>query len=172
VVRGVDAAVPEGAQAILIDGCFSRPAHGAWRTVFHKPGPDPGASDVDGVPSCQRSSPGEGDFLRAFSKAGYKNAQSLYMQMTAQSPEFKLSPVKLNPWATSCRVRRMRVAPRSCSSWPPPSSPNMAMPSTARVKPTRRLANATAAYEKAVAVDKTQVNAMAWIKALQSGAGK
>lgn len=48
----------------------------------------------------------------------------------------------------------------------------MAMPSTARVKPTRRLANATAAYEKAVAVDKTQVNAMAWIKALQSGAGK
>jgi hypothetical protein len=39
---------------------------------------------------------GEGDFLRAFSKAGYKNAQSLYTQMTAQSPEFKLSPVKLN----------------------------------------------------------------------------
>lgn len=38
----------------------------------------------------------EKDFLQAFSKAGFKDAQTIYTEMTASSPDFKLSPLNLN----------------------------------------------------------------------------
>jgi dienelactone hydrolase len=115
---------------------------------------------------------GEADFLRAFSKAGFKDAQSIYVHMSAQAPDFKLSPLNLNNLgyqllrAKNARgaVELFRLAthiePRYGNAFDSEGEAYEALGETAL---------AIAAYEKAVAVDKNQVNAIARIKALQSG---
>lgn len=39
---------------------------------------------------------GKADFLRAFAKAGFQDAQSIHAGMVARSPGFKLSPMNMN----------------------------------------------------------------------------
>jgi tetratricopeptide (TPR) repeat protein len=118
---------------------------------------------------------GEGDFLRAFSKAGYRDAQPIYTQMAAQSPDFRLSPVNLNKLgyqllrANNARgaVELFKLAttiePKYGNAFDSEGEAYEALGDTAA---------AIAAYEKAVAVDNNQLNAIARIKALQAGASK
>jgi hypothetical protein len=39
---------------------------------------------------------GEADFMCAFARAGYKDAQSIHAGMVARSPDFKLGPLSMN----------------------------------------------------------------------------
>ncbi len=112
----------------------------------------------------------EADFLRAFAKGGYVDALPLYQQMAAQSPDLKLSPLNLNLLgyqllrANNARgaVQLFKLAthiePRYGNAFDSEGEAYEALGETAL---------AIAAYEKAVAVDKDQVNAMARIKALK-----
>ncbi len=118
---------------------------------------------------------GEADFLRAFSTAGLRDAQSIHTRMTTQSPDFRLSPVNLNTLGYQLlRAKNARGAvelfklathlePRYGNAFDSEGEAYEALGETAL---------AIAAYEKAVAVDKNQVNAMARIKALQAGGSK
>lgn len=118
---------------------------------------------------------GEGDFLRAFAKGGYQHAQPLYARMTAQSPDFKLNPLNLNTLgyqllgAKNARgaVELFKLAthiePRYGNAFDSEGEAHEALGDTP---------SAIAAYEKAVAVDKGQTNAIARIKALKAGAAK
>ncbi len=114
---------------------------------------------------------GEADFLRAFAKADYKNAQSIYSRMSAQSPDFKLAPANLNNLGYELlRGKHARGAvelfklathidPKYGDAFDSEGEAYEALGETA---------SAIAAYEKAVAVSKKQVNAIARIKALQA----
>ncbi len=118
---------------------------------------------------------GEGDFLRAFSTAGYQDAQTMYKRMSAQSPDFKLSPSRLNTLgyqllqAKNARgaVELFRLAtyiePKYVNAYDSEGEAHEALGDTAA---------AIAAYEKAVAMDKNQVNAIARLKLLQAGGPK
>jgi dienelactone hydrolase len=116
---------------------------------------------------------GEGDFLRAFATGGYREAQPLYARMAAQSPDFKLSPLNLNKLgyqllrANNARgaVELFKLAtviePRYGNAFDSEGEAYEALGENDL---------AIAAYEKAVAVDKSQANAAARIKALRAGA--
>jgi len=118
---------------------------------------------------------GEGDFLRAFAQGGYKDAQAIYADMSARSPDFKLSPVNLNRLGyqllgaknAQAAVQLFKLAthiePKYGNAFDSEGEAYEALGETAL---------AIAAYEKAVAVDKKQTNAMGRIKALRAGAGK
>lgn len=113
----------------------------------------------------------EGDFLRAFAKGGYANAQALYVQMTAQSPDFKLSPLNLNRMGYQLlrgdnargAVELFRLATTI-----EPAYGNAFDSEGEAWEALGETGHAIAAYEKAVAVDKSQANAMARIKALRA----
>jgi dienelactone hydrolase len=118
---------------------------------------------------------GEGDFLRAFAKAGYKDAQPIYTGLSAQSPDFKLSPVNLNTLGYQLlRANNARGAVElfKLATYIEPKFGNAFDSEGEAQEALGETALAIAAYEKAVAVDKSQVNAMARIKALQSGRPK
>ena len=118
---------------------------------------------------------GEADFLRAFSTAGYKDAQSLHTRMAAQSPDFKLSPVNLNTLGYQLlRAKNARGAVElfKLATHLEPKYGNAFDSEGEAYEALGETALAIAAYEKAVAVDKSQVNAMARIKALQAGGSK
>lgn len=118
---------------------------------------------------------GEGDFLRAFAQGGYKDAQAIYADMSARSPDFRLSPVNLNRLGyqllgaknAQAAVQLFKLAthiePKYGNAFDSEGEAYEALGETAL---------AIAAYEKAVAVDKKQTNAMARIKALRAGASK
>ena len=117
----------------------------------------------------------EGDFLRAFSKAQYKDAQSIYTRMASQFPDFKLNPDNLNilgyqllraknaRGAVELFKLATRINPTYGDAFDSEGEAYEALGETAL---------AIAAYEKAVAVDKGQTNAIARIEALRTGAGK
>jgi len=114
---------------------------------------------------------GEGDFLRAFAKAGYRDAQALYTGMSAQSPDFKLSPVNLNTLGYQLlRANNARGAVElfKLATTIEPKYGNAFDSEGEAYEALGETAPAIAAYQKAVAVDKGQVNAIARIKALQS----
>jgi dienelactone hydrolase len=118
---------------------------------------------------------GDGDFLRAFSKSGFKDAQKIYTNMAASSPDFKLSPLNLNNWGYQhLRGKNPRAAvelfklatnidPKFADAFDSEGEAYEALGETAL---------AIEAYEKAVAVDKRQSNAIARIKDLRSGGAK
>jgi dienelactone hydrolase len=119
---------------------------------------------------------GDGDFLRAFAKAGFADAQKIYTNMTASSPEFKLSPMYLNMWgyqqlregknprgAVELFKLATHIDPKFANAYDSEGEAYEALGDTAL---------AIAAYEKAVAVDTRQTNAVARIKALQAGGAK
>jgi dienelactone hydrolase len=118
---------------------------------------------------------GDADFLRAFSKADFKDAQKVYTNMAASSPDFKLSPPNLNNWGYQflggknprAAVELFKLAthlePRYGDAFDSEGEAYEALGETAL---------AIEAYEKAVAVDKRQTNAMARIKHLRSGGAK
>ncbi len=115
---------------------------------------------------------GEADFLRAFAKAGYQDAQATYSKMSAQSPGFKLNPINLNIQGYQLlRAKNARgavelfklathIEPRFGNAFDSEGEAYEALGETAL---------AIAAYEKAVAVDSKQSNAIARIKALRVG---
>ncbi|MDL2355135.1 MAG: dienelactone hydrolase [Pseudomonadota bacterium] len=118
---------------------------------------------------------GEGDFLRAFSKADYKDAQSLYTRMSSQSPDFKLSPLNLNTLGyqlLGAKNARGAVELFKLATYIEPRYGNAFDSEGEAYEALGETALAIAAYEKAVAVDKNQVNAIARIKALQTGGAK
>ena len=118
---------------------------------------------------------GEADFLRAFSNAGHRNAQSIYTQMSAQSPDFKLSPLNLNTLGYQLlRANNARGAVElfKLATYLEPKFGNAFDSEGEAYEALGETAAAIAAYEKAVAVDKNQVNAIARVKALQAGGSK
>lgn len=118
---------------------------------------------------------GEGDFLRAFSKAGYRNAQALYTDMSAQSAEFKLSPLNLNKLGyqlLGTKEARGAVELFKLATYIEPKFGNAFDSEGEAYEALGDTGAAIAAYEKAVAVDKSQVNAIARIKALRAGPAK
>jgi dienelactone hydrolase len=118
---------------------------------------------------------GEGDFLRAFAKADYRDAQAIHTRIAAQSPDFKLNARDLNTRGYQLlrgnnargAVELFKLAtfiePNFANAFDSEGEAHEALGDTAL---------AIAAYQKAVALDKNQVNAIARIKALQSGAPK
>jgi len=118
---------------------------------------------------------GEADFLRAFSKAGSKDALSIYTGMAASSPDFKLSPPNLNTWGyqqLGANNPRAAVELFKLATHIEPKFGNAFDSEGEAYEALGDTALAIVAYEKAVAVDKKQSNAIARIKVLQSGAAK
>jgi dienelactone hydrolase len=118
---------------------------------------------------------GEADFLRAFSKADFKDAQKLYTSMAASSPDFKLSPVNLNNLGYQLlRGKNARGAVElfKLATYLEPKFGNAFDSEGEAYEALGDTALAIAAYEKAVAVDKKQSNAIDRIKALRSSAAK
>lgn len=115
---------------------------------------------------------GEGDFLRAFSKAGFKDAQTMYTQMSVQSPDFKLNPLNLNNLGYQLlRAKNARGALElfKLATYIEPKFGNAFDSEGEAYEVLGEKALAIAAYEKAVAVDRNQLNAIARIKALRAG---
>jgi len=118
---------------------------------------------------------GEADFLRAFAQAGYKDAQSMYTRMSAQAPDFKLSPLRLNTLGYQLlRAKNARGAVElfRLATYIEPKFANAYDSEGEAYEALGETGPAIAAYEKAVAVDKNQVNAIARLKALQAGGPK
>jgi tetratricopeptide (TPR) repeat protein len=118
---------------------------------------------------------GEADFLRAFSKAGFKDAQNIYTDMAASSPGFSLSPLNLNSWGYQhLRGKNPRAAVElfKLATYIEPKFGNAFDSEGEAYEALGETALAIAAYEKAVAVDKKQSNAIARIKELRSGGAK
>ena len=113
---------------------------------------------------------GEADFLHAFSNAGFKEAQSIYISMSTQSPDFKLSPLSLNIFGYQLlRAQNARGALElfQLATHIEPKYGNAFDSEGEAYESLGDTALAIAAYEKAAAVDKNQANAIARIKALQ-----
>jgi dienelactone hydrolase len=118
---------------------------------------------------------GEADFLRAFAKAGSKDAQKIYTGMAASSPDFKLSPLNLNNWGyqqLGGKNPRAAVELFKLATTIEPKYGNAFDSEGEAYEALGETALAIAAYEKAVAVDKKQSNAIARIQALRSGSAK
>ena len=114
----------------------------------------------------------EADFLRTFSGAGFKDTQGIYTQMTASSPEFKLSSGHLNTLGYQLlggKNARGAVELFRLATTIEPTYGDAFDSEGEAWEALGDKAQAIAAYEKAVAVDKRQTNAMARIKALRSG---
>ncbi|MES2323299.1 MAG: dienelactone hydrolase family protein [Pseudomonadota bacterium] len=115
---------------------------------------------------------GEADFLRGFVKAGHKDALSIYAKMVASSPDFRLSPLNLNKFGYQLlRGKNARgavelfklathIEPKYGDAFDSEGEAYEVLGDTT---------SAIAAYEKAVAVDKNQPNAVARLNALRSG---
>ncbi|WP_158623441.1 dienelactone hydrolase family protein [Corallococcus sp. CA053C] len=115
---------------------------------------------------------GEADFLRAFANGGFKSAQAIHAKMSAASPDFKLSPVNLNNLGYQLlRGNNARGAVElfKLATHIEPKYGNAFDSEGEAYEVLGETALAIAAYEKAVAVDKDQLNAIARIKVLRSG---
>ncbi len=115
---------------------------------------------------------GEGDFLRAFASGGFKDGQAIYTRMSAESADFKLSPLNLN--VLGYQLLRAKnpggaVELFKLAAYIEPKYGNAFDSQGEAYEALGETALAIAAYEKAVAVDKEQTNAMARIKALRAG---
>ena len=118
---------------------------------------------------------GEGDFLRMFAQGGYVNAQALYTGMRTRAPDFKLSPVNLNKLGYQLlRGGQARGAVElfKLATHVDPAFGNAFDSEGEAYEALGDTAAAIEAYEKAVAVDPGQTNAMARIKALRAGFAK
>lgn len=118
---------------------------------------------------------GEADFLRAFASADYADAQSIYTQLRAQSPDFKLSPLHLNTLGyqlLGANNARGAVQLFKLATYLEPSYGNAFDSEGEAYEALGDTAAAISAYAKAVAVDKGQRNASARIKALQAAGAK
>ena len=118
---------------------------------------------------------GEADFLRAFAKGRFKDALALHAAMLAVSPEMKLSPMNLNTLGYQLlRAKNARGAVElfKLATHLEPKYGNAFDSQGEAYEALGETALAIAAYEKAVAVDKDQPNAIARIKALRAGGAK
>ncbi|MES2017539.1 MAG: CocE/NonD family hydrolase [Pseudomonadota bacterium] len=114
---------------------------------------------------------GEADFLRDFAKGGYQDAQAMYVKMAAASPGFKLSPLNLNNLGYQLlRGKNARGAVElfKLATYLEPKFGNAFDSEGEAYEALGEKALAIAAYEKAVAVDKGQANAIARISALRA----
>jgi dienelactone hydrolase len=114
----------------------------------------------------------EAHFLRAFADGSFKDAQTLYAKMSARSPDFKLSPLNLNTLGYQLlRGKNPQGAVElfKLATHIEPQYGNAFDSEGEAYEALGQKAQAIAAYEKAVAVDQGQTNAMARIKALRAG---
>ena len=115
---------------------------------------------------------GEADFLRAFAAAGFKDGQAVYASTIAMSPGLKLNPMNLNILGYQLlRGNNARGAVElfKLATHLEPKYGDAFDSEGEAYEALGEKALAIAAYEKAVAVDKSQTNAMARIKALREG---
>lgn len=115
--------------------------------------------------------PSEAAFLRAFASGGFKDAQAIHARMTATSPDFKLNPFNLNILGYQLlhgNNARGAVELFRLATHIEPKFGNAFDSEGEAWEALGDKAQAIAAYEKAVAVDKNQSNAIARIKALRS----
>ena len=115
---------------------------------------------------------GEADFLRAFAAGGFKDGQALYTKMSAASPSFKLSPLNLNTLGYQLLGAKNARGAVELFKLATLIEPKYAGAFDSEGEAYEALGEkelAIAAYEKAVAVDKRQTNAIARIKALRAG---
>lgn len=113
----------------------------------------------------------EADFLRAFASAGHRDAQPLYTRMIAQSPDFKLHPLTLNNLGYQllhAQNARAAVELFKLATHIDPKYGDAFDSEGEAYEALGENALAIAAYEKAVAVDKRQSNAIARITALRA----
>ncbi|QYF93623.1 dienelactone hydrolase family protein [Massilia sp. PAMC28688] len=121
-------------------------------------------------PAAQEA-PSEPAFLRAFAKAGFKDAQSIYTHMTASAPDFKLHPISLNLLGYQLlRADNARGAVDlfKLATYIEPTYGDAFDSEGEAYEAMGEKTLAIAAYEKAVAVDKDQANAANRIKALRA----
>ncbi|MEJ7807141.1 MAG: hypothetical protein WKG03_14610, partial [Telluria sp.] len=115
---------------------------------------------------------GEADFLRAFAGAGFKDALAVHSAMLASSPEFKLSPLNLNILGNHLlngKNARGAVELFKLATHLEPQYGDAFDSAGEAYEALGEKALAISAYERAVAVDKGQSNAVARIKALRAG---
>lgn len=118
---------------------------------------------------------GEADFLRAFAEARFQDAHKIYTNMAASSPDFMLSPLNLNTWGyqqLGGKNPRAAVELFKLATHIEPKYGNAFDSEGEAYEALGETALAIEAYEKAVAVDKRQSNAIARIKVLRSGVAK
>jgi dienelactone hydrolase len=118
---------------------------------------------------------GEADFLQAFAKGGFRDAQSIYTKMKAAAPEFQLSPPSLNKLGyelLGAKNARGAVELFKLATYLEPQYGDAFDSEGEAYEALGDTALAIAAYEKAAAVDKRQTNAIARIQALRSGGTK
>lgn len=114
----------------------------------------------------------EADFIHRFVKGDYKDAQRIYSEMAKSSPDFKLSPLNLNNLGYQLlRGENPRGAVElfKLATYIEPKYGNAFDSEGEAYEALGETTLAIAAYEKAVAVDKDQPNAVARIIALRSG---
>ena len=119
------------------------------------------------------AAPTEAAFLRAFAEGGFRDAQAIYARMRSAWADFHLNPLTLNDLGYELlRGKNARgavelfklathIEPKYGNAWDSEGEAWEALGDKAQ---------AITAYEKAVAVDKKQANAVARIKALRAGA--
>ena len=117
----------------------------------------------------------EAHFLRAFAKAGAKDAQKIYTGMAASSPDFKLSPLNLNNLGYQQLRGKNPLAAVELFKLATTIEPKYGNAFDSEGEAYEALGEtglAIAAYEKAVAVDKKQSNAIARLQTLRSSGAK
>ena len=117
----------------------------------------------------------EADFLRDFFKADYKDARAIYTRLSGQFPDLKLSAGNMNVFGYQLlRAKNARGAVElfKLATHIEPKYGDAFDSEGEAYEALGEPALAIAAYEKAVAVDKNQVNAIDRIKALRAGAPK
>lgn len=114
----------------------------------------------------------EADFLRAFAAGSFKDAQGLYKKMKDSAPEFTLSAFNMNLLGYELlRGKNPRGAVElfKLATYLEPKYGNAFDSEGEAWEALGETALAIEAYEKAVAVDADQPNAIARIKALRAG---
>jgi len=114
----------------------------------------------------------EADFINRFAKADYKDAQGIYSVVVNSSPDFKLSPLNLNNLGYQLFQKgnpHGAVELFKLATYIDPKYGNAFDSQGEAYEALGETALAIAAYEKAVAVDKDQANAVARINALRVG---
>lgn len=113
----------------------------------------------------------EADFIQRFVQAGFHDAQAIYAGMVKAAPDFKLSPLNLNSLGYQLlRGKNARGAVElfKLATHIEPNFANAFDSEGEAYEALGETALAIAAYEKAVAVDKSQANALARINALRA----
>ena len=116
------------------------------------------------------AAPTDESFIKAFVARGFKDAEAVYKEMLAQSPEFALSPPQLNTWGYQLLERKNAKGAVELFKLAGVINPDYGAVFDSLGEAYEALgekALAIRAYEQALAVDKQQTHAAARLKALR-----